>query len=91
MSKSESQTKDRKITRELLTGKLSRSRTDNPKKNWLGHRHGSGAARIDDLLLSGTTRPQMERCRGAVDQHLRHLREEHGLNVDGVAGIYRFS
>jgi len=58
--------------------------------NWLGHRKGSGALKIDSMLLIGATIDQLETARGAVTEHLNHLKKEHGLNIEEINGIYRF-
>ncbi len=57
--------------------------------NWLGHR--GGAAAIDTLLLNGATLEALEFHRGAVQEHLRHLRVEHGLTIFEDNGIFRFT
>ena len=59
-------------------------------KNWLGHKVGSGAAKIDALLLVGATRVQLDTCRGAVDNHINHLKDKHGLEVYIESDIYKF-
>ncbi|UAA39766.1 hypothetical protein KIH87_05250 [Paraneptunicella aestuarii] len=59
-------------------------------KNWLGRKADSGAAQIDALLLIGATREQLEQCRGAVDEHIRFLKNKCGLEVETINGIYRF-
>lgn len=58
--------------------------------NWLGHRGGAGNAQIDSMLLRGATKREMLDARGAVDQHLNHLRIEHGLVVEEIGDIFRF-
>jgi hypothetical protein len=45
---------------------------------------------MDALLLSGATRQQLDACRGAVDQHLYHLRTEHGLSIVEQGGKLMF-
>ncbi len=45
---------------------------------------------VDALLLAGATREQLAATRGAVDNHLRHLADEHGLAVTRTGGEYRF-
>lgn len=57
--------------------------------NWLGHR--GGAAAIDTLLLNGATLEALEFHRGAIQEHLRHLRVEHGLTISEDGGIFRFT
>ena len=59
-----------------------------PKPNWLGHKGGN--AEIDYELLTGTTMTSMESHRGAVSEHLRHLRVEHGLTITQQGGQYKF-
>lgn len=58
------------------------------KRNWLGHTQG--AAMIDAMLLVGAPREALEVARGAVDEHLRHLRLDHGLEVTDENGMFRF-
>lgn len=88
MSLNRDKNADRAATRQLIQSK-SRVVGDG-SRNWLGHRLDSGAAKIDQLLLVGTSMDQLARCRGAVHEHLEHLRVEHGLDVLGTGGIYRF-
>lgn len=58
--------------------------------NWLGHRHDSGAAKIDALLLVGATHQELSKCRDAVENHLSHLEQEHLLSIETVQGVTRF-
>jgi translation initiation factor 2 gamma subunit (eIF-2gamma) len=58
--------------------------------NWLGHRHDSGAAKIDALLLVGATHQELSKCRDAVDEHLYHLQQVHGLNIETVQNRVQF-
>ncbi len=55
--------------------------------SWLDHTAGAG--QIDYELLWGTTVDSMKLHRGAVHEHLRHLKNEHGLKVVKRNGIYR--
>ena len=58
-------------------------------RNWLGHTRG--AALIDAMLLVGATMEQLKAGeRAAVDEHLHHLKVEHGLKILCVNGKYRF-
>jgi hypothetical protein len=57
--------------------------------NWLGHT--KGAAKIDVQLLWGTTMSQMELCRRAVSEHLRHLKKHHGLTAVEINGVHRLA
>jgi hypothetical protein len=86
---------DRAVTQEVLDGhhKVADGSTNSlgHETNWLGHELGSGAARIDELLLTGATMSQMAEARGAVKEHLRHLREEHGLPIIEEGGRWRFN
>lgn len=76
---------DRTVTASLLE-KVPHDRLNN--KNWLGHK--GGAAYVDAMLLIGATMEQLEEGpRGAIEQHLRHLRVEHGLEVVCEGGVYR--
>lgn len=56
-------------------------------RNWLGHT--KGAACIDEKLLDGSTMDDLFECRGAIQRHLDHLRDEHGLHVT-KGSIIRF-
>ncbi|MBX9582413.1 MAG: hypothetical protein K2X87_19085 [Gemmataceae bacterium] len=74
---------DRTRTAEVMAGGV---RTDegNPRTNWLGHRLGSKADRIDQMLVDGAFRAtlmQARRTPAAVQQHCNHLRDEHGLGI----------
>ena len=62
--------------------------TNNPDKegkNWLGHRSFSGAAEVNQLLLHGATIEELvntkRTTRSSVEQHLKHLENEHGLVI----------
>lgn len=78
---------DREATRAVLAGERDGvvGRT-----NWLGHRVGSGAARIDELLIAGATKEEIAAARGGGDDHLRHLREVHGLLIVEAGGVWMF-
>ncbi|WP_287127350.1 hypothetical protein [Desulfobacter sp.] len=57
--------------------------------NWLGHKNDSGAANIDRLLLVGTTSDELKKYRSSFLEHLRHLKEEHGLTIIEDNGILK--
>lgn len=58
--------------------------------SWLGHQGGGGLA--DALLLIGATEAQLLVARPkSLQQHIQHLRDEHGLSVEIHDGIYRFA
>jgi 5-methylcytosine-specific restriction protein A len=80
MSFNRDKDRDRRKTREAMAGGSRVDETDK-ERNWLGHSLASGAARIDEMLLTGAPQEELERARGAVDEHLNHLRTEHGLCV----------
>ncbi len=93
MSFNRDRNQDRAATRTVLLGqRLPRDGTvvRGREVNWLGHEVDKGAAQMDDLLLEGGTRGQLEETRGAVDNHLSHLRTEHGLTTEEVGGLIRF-
>ena len=58
-------------------------------KTWLNHFHDSGTGKIDIALINGAKLDELEAHRGAVDQHLYHLRNEHGLIINENNGIYK--
>ncbi len=78
---------DRQQTAAMLATVTNGGQCPATLPNWLGHRGGNG--KIDVELLSGTTKAQMQTHRGAINQHLRHLRVEHGLTVIERNGVYR--
>lgn len=78
---------DQQNTAELITAVANSAMPPAALQNWLGH-HG-GNAGIDAALLWGTTMAQMETHRRAVNEHLRHLKIEHGLTVIKRNGVYR--
>jgi hypothetical protein len=57
--------------------------------NWLGHRTTSKASTLDAMLLHGTTITEMEKVRGAVENHIRHLEQEHGLTIKTDGETYK--
>ena len=78
---------DRAATRKVLAGEQEPG--DGPE-NWLGHRSGTGANKIDKLLIEGATLAQMGETRGAVDKHLYHLRKEHSIHYVERDGVFSF-
>lgn len=57
--------------------------------NWLGHTRGSN--RLDKALLLGATMAELKEIRGAIQEHFRHLLEEHGLEVVRNGDVYRIT
>jgi hypothetical protein len=86
MSIKRDKARDRSTTREVLreTRPLLEGR-----KNWLGHT--KGAAQIDEMLIKGATKFQMSAARDAVEEHLYHLRTEHGLPLIEAGGVWTFN
>ena len=78
---------DRAATRAVLAGGQP---VAHGPRNWLWHDADSGAAKIDEMLLNGATRNEMASARGAVDEHLRHLRTAHGLPIAEHGGVFEF-
>jgi hypothetical protein len=72
--------RDRAMTLLVIEGRWPEVETG-AQTNWLGHEVGSGAAALDHLLLKGGTLAGMKQERGAVENHLRHLRQDHGLPI----------
>jgi hypothetical protein len=90
MSSNRDKVEDLRRTKAVMAGG-SRLDPAEPKKNWLGHTKGS--AKIDDMLLVGATRKQLETAResSGVDGHLQHLQREHGLEVVVQGEVYSFA
>lgn len=60
-----------------------------PEKSFLGHTGGAG--KVDHFLLFGATHEELRWARGGTyDNHLKHLREVHNLNVKKISGKYYF-
>ena len=57
--------------------------------NWLGHTRGSN--RLDKALLLGATMAELKAIRGAIQNHIEHLRIEHGLEVVRNGDMYRIT
>jgi hypothetical protein len=79
---------DRKATLAVLKGQLLPIEGG---RNWLGHDVNSGAAKIDEMLLHGATRNQMELARGGVEEHIRHLQKDHGLPITEAGDVLAFN
>jgi len=63
------------------------------KWNQFGHRIGSQAAKIDDLLLYGASLPSIAvaigSTMGRVKGHIRHLESEKGITMEKMNSIYK--
>ncbi|MEY4340518.1 MAG: hypothetical protein RL541_22 [Pseudomonadota bacterium] len=57
--------------------------------NWLGHTRR--ANKLDKALINGATMKQLEDIRDAINEHLLHLRVEHGLIITQNDGVYRIT
>jgi len=87
------------FTREYL-GEIEKTMTEkdhvsSPSSKWnrFGHRIGSQAAKIDDLLLDGASLAGIAvaigSTMGRVKGHIRHLENEKGIPVAKVGSIYK--
>jgi len=71
------------------------TRESSPSSKWnqFGHRIGSQAAKIDDLLLDGASLASISvaigSTMGRVKGHIRHLRNEKGIIVPKLGNIYK--
>jgi hypothetical protein len=78
---------DRAVTLDVMS-RISRGEpVSQAQPNWLGHTNAT--AQLDVLLLWGAPKSMLEETRGAVDEHLRHLREVHGIDVAQANGVWR--
>jgi hypothetical protein len=57
--------------------------------NWLGHTRG--ANKLDKALINGATMKQLEAIRGSIQNHIDHLRIEHGLIIVQDGDVYRIT
>ena len=62
-------------------------KSKNPK-SWLGHIKGAG--NIDYMLIEGASKEELEKYRKGINQHLHHLKKEHGLQIIQKSGEYIF-
>jgi len=58
-------------------------------KNWLGHRLDSDAAQLDEMLLKGASMADLKKARGAIHQHIKHLRDKWGIDCVREGEVYR--
>jgi hypothetical protein len=57
--------------------------------NWLGHH--KQAALLDAMLLRGASRDELEHVRPSFEDHIHHLKVEHGIAVAvDDAGVWSF-
>lgn len=60
--------------------------------NWLGH--SMKCAIVDHLLLQGATKKELitesGRTKKSVEDHLYHLKREHGLEISETDDIFQF-
>lgn len=90
MSKNRNKPTDRHETNRIKNLPYA-ARSSETKKcpNWL--RHKGGNRLIDRDLLTGGTIATFAQYRSAVEQHLYHLKKEHGLKIVKSHGIFRFA
>ncbi len=81
---------DRRYTKKILAG-ASPKDFDFKERNWLGHRLGSGAAQIDEMLIRGATADALQSVRPSYLMHLYHLDCDHGLMIRKEKGKYSFA
>jgi len=90
MTKNRNKKRDREETLKLIMDPNRRKFTGG--ENWLGHGvRGGKDAFVDDMLLDGATMPELLTQRGAIYEHLSHLRDEHGLEYEKFGEFYRYS
>ena len=78
MSFNRNKDEDRARTLDVLAGQSGHS---DGNCNWLGHRLDADTSKIDDLLLRGATKNELDAVRGAIAEHFYHLEIEHGLLI----------
>jgi hypothetical protein len=59
------------------------------RPNWLGHR--AKTADLDKAMVLGATMDELSEIRGAIRNHLDHLRLEHGLTISEVGNVLRIT
>ena len=92
MSQCKDKYRDQHETERVLRGERPLADSTNPRFNWLGHVCSAGTGLMDEALVRGATRTELERYRpGTVMLHLRHYRVEHGLTIGHSDGIFRFA
>ncbi|MEW6615043.1 MAG: HNH endonuclease signature motif containing protein [Thermodesulfobacteriota bacterium] len=89
MTSKRNKDQDREETQKLI---LNPNRSEySGGSNWLGHGKNDGeCAVIDYRLLDGATMNELKNLRGAIYEHLSHLKREHGLPYEKVVDKYRF-
>lgn len=63
------------------------------EKSCYGHRVGSQAGALDDLLYTGATMDEMVKAVGStrarVGTHIQHLKQKRGLEITNEGGVYK--
>jgi len=81
--------------REIEKQITEKDQESSPSARWnrFGHRIGSQAAKIDDLLLDGASLASVAvaigSTMGRVKSHIRHLENEKGITVEKEGSIYK--
>lgn len=88
MSKNRNKIQDRNKTKDIMQSNIQKSENG---KNWLGHSDDSKAACLDTMLLNGTSMTAMKNVRGAINEHIWHLENEHGLTINIINDMYKIS
>lgn len=73
-------------------GKPKAKTDEDGTKSVYGHRAGTQAATIDDMLFKGGTMKKMVSATGSsegrIKGHINHLRKDHGLKVEETDGVW---
>ena len=90
MTKNRNHNTDRLATAKVLrlAGQAQALALDT-RPNWLGHR--AKTADLDKALVLGATVEDLKTIRGAISEHLRHLRKDHGLTISEVGNVLRIT
>lgn len=73
-------------TKLVMAGNIPATRNG---ASWL--RHTKEGAEVDRLLAKGATAEALRLARDSWKQHRHHLRTEHGLGIEEVEGLWRFT
>jgi hypothetical protein len=86
---------DQKIKANTATSEQNQPSADDDGsgKNRFGHRVGTQAQRLDDMLLEGLVvekaMQELSTTRGRIKKHVNHLRKDKKVEVVNAGGVYR--
>ena len=80
---------DRNATAMIVQAVLQGAPVPMEEPNWLGH--SKLAAALDRALIHGGSRDTLRQIRRSEASHRAHLLEVHGVQVEEVDGLFRFS